>query len=375
MFRKTLPLLLAALPVTAMADHLSGGFGLQSSAPFWTESANTLNKNQFAFGLRTEYSNLRPFSDSKLVDLRKADAAANPELYQHHHDEGADEDAHARQADLHSVNYLLGGSFRMAYGITDDFTVGFRLPYLYRDGIREVEAGHEHDEVFRVHQIYDHGNSEGIGDMSFWGQYRFFNDSKQAAALLLGFKAPTGETTNTGFKRQYNYQTGKETFPAVPADHSARLETHLQPGSGSWDGMFGLAYSYDLAVVQLNSSVLYTLTTKGSQDTDLGDGFSYNFAASLPVKSYTPCAKCAWNFVLEANGEWRDQEQRGDITIGNSGGHTLYISPGVRLVTGQISSLGSWSIGTSFGYAVISDVNGDQSRPDYRVMGGLTLVL
>jgi hypothetical protein len=375
MYRKALPLLLATLPVTAMADHLSGGFGLQSSAPFWTESAQTLQKGKFAFGLRSEYANLRPLSDSKLAALRTSDREANPSFYPsgHHddhddHGEVGDEDAHARQADLHTVDYLLGGSFRAAYGITDDITVGFRLPFVYRNGLREVEAGH--GEGHSIHQIYDHGNSEGIGDMSFWGQYQFFNDSKQSAALLLGFKAPTGDTTNTGFKREYNYKSGKETTPTIPEGHTARLETHLQPGSGSWDGMFGLAYGYDLGPVQFNTSALYTLTTKGSQDTDLGDGFNYNFAASLPVNAFTPCANCSWNLVLEANGEWRDQEKRGDITIGNSGGHTLYISPGVRFISGQ-----NWNIGTSFGYAAISDVNGDQSRPDYRVMGAFNLVL
>jgi hypothetical protein len=368
MYRKVLPLLLSALPVTAMGDHLSGGFGLQSSAPFWTESAQTLQQGKFAFGLRTEYSQLRPFSDQKLIALRNADVAANPEFYDHE----APEDAHARQADLHSVDYLLGGSFRMAYGITDNFTVGFRLPFVYRDGIREVGDAHVEDGELEEPptQLFDHGNSEGIGDMSFWSQYQFFKDSKQSAALLLGFKAPTGETTNEGFERNYNYLTGEDTIPAVPDDHSARLETHLQPGSGSWDGLFGLAYGYDLDVVQLNTSVLYTLATKGSQNTDLGDGFSYNFAASLPVKAFTPCAACTWNLVLEANGEWRDQEQRGNITIGNSGGHTLYISPGIRFISGQ-----NWNIGTTFGYAVISDVNGDQSRPDYRVMGALNFVL
>lgn len=369
MYRKTLPLLLAVLPLSAMADHMSGGFGLQTSSPFWTDSADTLPKGKFNFGVRAEYNQLRPFTDGKLVSLRKADARANPDLYAHHHDAADDADAHARQADLHSVDYVLGGSIRMAYGITDDITVGFRLPYVYRNGIREVEAGHVHG-TFAAHQIYDHGGSEGIGDMSFWGQYRFFNQDKHTASLLLGFKAPTGETNNQGFKRNYHYETLKNTYPAVPADHSSRLETHMQPGSGSWDGMFGAAYGYDLDVVQLNSSLMYTLTTKGSQDTDLGDSFNYNFAASVPVKAFTPCDACSWNFVLEANGEWKSKEKRGDIYVGNSGGHTLYISPGVRFISGQ-----NWNIGTTVGYAAISDVNGDQSRPDYRVMGAFNLSL
>ena len=110
MYRKVLPLIIVAIPSTAMADHLSGGFGLQSSAPFWTESAQTLNKGKIAAGLRAEYQQLRPFSDAKLSALRRADGAANPGLYQ----EGAAD--HNRQANLHSTNDLLGGSFRLAYG-------------------------------------------------------------------------------------------------------------------------------------------------------------------------------------------------------------------------------------------------------------------
>lgn len=369
MYHKALPLLFLSIPSMAMADHLSGGFGLMSAAPFWTESALTLNKGQYAFGLRTEYQKLRPFSDSELVALRKADGAANPEFYEHHHDEEG-EDSHALQADLHSVDYLLGGSFRFAYGITDNLTVGFRLPFVYRDGIREVESGHFHDGHLAAHQIFDHGSSEGIGDMSFWGQYQFFNDNTHSAALLLGFKAPTGETNNQGFDRQYHFLTGVERTPAVPDDHSARLETHLQPGSGSWDGMFGFAYGYDAVAVQFNTSVLYTLATKGSQDTDLGDSFNYNLAAAVPIKSFAPCPICSWNLVLEANGEWRDHEERGRITIRNSGGHTLYISPGVRFISGQ-----NWNVGASFGYPVITDWNGDQSEPDYRVMGALNIAI
>lgn len=365
--------LLSFTAISAHADHLSGGFGLQIAAPFWTGSPITLNQGQFNFGVRTQFQKLRSFSDEKLVALRKEDAINNPELYEDHHDEeeGEDDSAHARQADLHSVEHLLGGSFRFAYGVTDDLTVGLRLPFVYRSNIREVESGHDHGHGFAVHNIFDHGDSQGIGDMSFWGQYRFFNNNGHQAAILLGFKAPTGDTTNTGFKRRYNYLTPDTSrTPANNTDHSDRLETHLQPGSGSWDGMFGLTYGYDFEVITLNASVLYSLATEGSQATDLGDKFNYNFAASMPIKAFTPCDNCSWNLIMELNGEWQDREERSGITINNSGGHTLYFSPGIRFISNQ-----NWSIGTSFGYAVITDQNGNQSEPDYRAMGTISFNL
>ena len=81
MYRKALPILLITLPATATADHLSGGFGLQSASPIWTESASTLKAGKISFGVRSEFLKLRSFSDEKLVQLRKADGAANPEYY------------------------------------------------------------------------------------------------------------------------------------------------------------------------------------------------------------------------------------------------------------------------------------------------------
>lgn len=71
-----------------------------------------------------------------------------------------------------------------------------------------------------------------------------------------------------------------------------------------------------------------------------------------------------------ANGEWRDFEERRGIKIGNSGGHTVYLSPGVRFISGQ-----NWNIGAAGGYAVIHDLNGDQAVPDYRFMGTLNFAM
>ncbi|MGR8931297.1 MAG: hypothetical protein ACU836_11690 [Gammaproteobacteria bacterium] len=366
MYRKILPLTVLCLPPVSLADHLSGGFGLQSAAPFWTEGPQTLKAGKFNVGFRGDYQKLRAMSDQELIALRIADAVANPELYAAHH-EGEEEhggDEHARQADLHNVDELFGGAFRLAYGITDNLTVGFRLPFVYRSSISEVSEAHDHGhgDGFVAHDIYDHGSSEGIGDMSFWGQYQFYRNAKSSAAVILGFKAPTGETNNQGFDRRYNANTGLEKFPANDSEHSNRLETHLQPGSGSWDSSYGLAYGYDMDVVRFNTSLMYTVTTKGSQNTDLGDLFNYNFAISMPVHNMVPCSGCSWNFILEANGEWRDREKRGDLYIHNSGGHSLYVSPGVRFISNS-----NWNLGASFGYAVIHDTKGYQSDPDFRI--------
>lgn len=349
MYRKAIPLLLIAAPTISLADHLSGGFGLQSATPFWTDSAQTLQAGRFSFGLRGEYQKMRAISEQDLKALRTADALQNPDLYEN--EETGNEGDHEKQANLHNVDELFGASFRAAYGITDDLTVGLRVPFVYRSSISEAGHAHFHnDGDLGVHQNENLGSSEGIGDISFWGQYQFYKDGKNSAAAILGFKAPTGEVRNL-------------------TDTGERFETHLQPGSGSWDSMYGLAYGYDLDVVKLNTSVMYTVTTKGSQGTDLGDSFNYNLAATYPVQLASFCGSCSVNLIMEMNGEWRDREEReGRNYIHNSGGHTIFLSPGVRFMSGS-----NWNIGGSFGYAVVHDWKGNQSEPDFRLSTAFNL--
>jgi len=62
-----------------------------------------------------------------------------------------------------------------------------------------------------------------------------------------------------------------------------RLETHQQPGSGSYDPIVGVAYSQVLGMFNLDSSAVHTIVNEGSQDTDLGDSFKYNLSFSYPV--------------------------------------------------------------------------------------------
>ena len=120
--------------------------------------------------------------------------------------------------------------------VSDDFTLALRLPYVQRFNAREAEhhhhePGEHHDEPgesgadHHAAEILDLGDPDGLGDATLFGEYRFFQstDRRTHLALLAGIKAPTGETGRRG--------------------GGARLETELQPGSGSWDSLLGLAAS------------------------------------------------------------------------------------------------------------------------------------
>lgn len=320
-------------PFTVQADHASIGLGVGTASPIGTESALTLKEGSFSTGFRSELIRFDEFSDSKLQELREA---------------GPDDD-------LHSVESLWSLSVSAAYGITDDITVGVRLPFIMRDNIREPAHGHhdddddDHDEPAEIESL---GDVEGIGDTTFYGQYRFFKDEGTNVSALFGIKAPTGKTSRHS------------------SDGEELLETEFQPGSGSWDGILGLAFTQQLDAFSFDASTVYTITSEGAQDTDLGDIFSYNFAVSYRLFGQQglnyEAPKFAFDTILEFNGEWRDKEERNNNKDGNSGGNIAYISPGIRMIAGK-----NISIGASFGIPVVQDTNGDQVEPDYRVISSI----
>ena len=279
-------------------------------------------------GFRAELIRFDEFSDAKLQNLRAADA----------------------EADLHSVASLWSLSVAAAFGITDDLTVGVRVPFILRHDIREPE----HDHVSPGAKIKSLGNVEGIGDTTFFSQYRFFKNKGTNVSIILGIKTPTGKTNR------------------YSADGTELLETEFQPGSGSWDGITGLALTQVMGAFSFDASTVYTISSEGDQSTDLGDISSYNFAASYRLfgqkgLSYE-APKFAIDTILEINGEWRDKEQTNGINDDNSGGNIVYISPGLRFLAGK-----HISIGASFGIPIVQDTNGDQTEPDYRVISSINL--
>jgi hypothetical protein len=202
--------------------------------------------------------------------------------------------------------------------------------------------------------------------------------SQIEAALLLGVKLPTGVTdrhTDTG-----------ELFDA-----------EFQPGSGSWDGLFGLAASKRIGPWSFDANVLYILATEGTQDTDLGDRFQYNAAVSyrilggpqaaamhlgaLPDPMYHGGPRSqrhvheeiavprgpALDLVLELNGEWHAKTVAAGVMDVNSGGNVVFLSSGLRY------SIDKWSGFVSVGIPVVNDLNGLQAEPEWRLFTGLSV--
>jgi hypothetical protein len=78
-----------------------------------------------------------------------------------------------------------------------------------------------------------------------------------------------------------------------------------------------------------------------------------------------PHTHIALDGMLELNGEWHETERRAGAVNPNSGGNTIYLSPGLRL------TVENWS---GAGFPILNELNGIQPTPAWRVIGGIAVV-
>jgi hypothetical protein len=335
-----------------IADHPTLSLGESNASPLTTISAIPLDAGQSAFGFQQQMI----FND----ELTDAELESSSDLGE----------------DVHSVESVYSTSFGGAFGITDNLTFGFQLPYVSRQNIREAhhedegfDEGHgdpvdEHHDDAPGHEeaVEQLGDSSGMGDTTFYGQYRFWNSANEDvnAALLFGIKTPTGRTNAMSVEGE-------------------RFETELQPGSGSWDLFTGLAASRSAGRVGFDTNILYTFANEGSQNTTLGDVFNYNFALSFhargkktdqhahPDEKAHEHTDTVLDFIFELNGDWREKVEKPGGTDNNTGGNIIYLSAATRASWGR-----GWSAYFSAGVPVLKDLNGIQSEPKARLLFGIS---
>ena len=347
--------LLLAATSPAMSHHPSGTGTSSIGGPIITIPGMTLQKGASAFALVFEHVSFDELSDAVL------EAAA------------------AGGESAHSLATIESPSLGYAYGITDRLMVFGQLPYVVRTGIREAGGEHQsaggeshHEEGGETPETVERGDTSGIGDLTLFGQYRFYGQSTGLqASLLAGIKTPTGKTGQRD-------------------DQGELFEAEFQPGSGSWDPKLGLALSQANGRWSIASNVLYTIATEGTQHTDIGDRFHYNGAVTYRLKGGDAEASqevamphshngqghhhdhaspkgLVVNAVLELNGEWQAKQTISGVTDPNSGGNVVYVSPGMRVTSNR------WSGFFSVGLPIINDLNGLQSEPTYRLFGGVVV--
>jgi hypothetical protein len=240
------------------------------------------------------------------------------------------------QRDL-SVNGIVSV---LAYGINSKLAIFAAVPYLQKD----IDLTVNNARISR--------SSNGIADSKFFARYTFLQKDEQGQTLRLagfaGVKAPTGE----------NQQS----------DILGVLPSPLQSGSGSWDNFFGLVLTRQKLDYQIDLQLSYNRTGSANQ---FEAGNEWRADASLQYRIFPKSLSNETNHfiyaVLEANYNNQDNNSIMDIEDVNSGGSSLFISPGIQYVTRK------YILEAAVQIPVNQNLNGFALETDYLVTTGFRI--
>jgi hypothetical protein len=231
-----------------------------------------------------------------------------------------------REQDIYSVPLVF------VYGFTSKASVLIKVPLLVKE-LREINSP-------------DRGDA-GLGDTTVLGKYRVYTNNFKGGtsrlSLLAGLELPTGSDDER--------------------DSVGTLPQPLQLGSGSVDVIGGGAYTYQTLDYEVDVDLRYKFNREANQF-DFGDVFQYNFAFQkriLPVTLPDKGIYSQWNALLEFNGSFADKNESLGAEVGSSGGHTLFLSPGIQYVSQRVV------YEFSYQQPVVQDLNGNQLETDYKL--------
>jgi hypothetical protein len=229
----------------------------------------------------------------------------------------------------------------LAYGVTEDFQVGATLGY-YR-GTDFFSA--EQDALGNV-EVSD-ADPHGLTDLWLQGKYRFVHNELGSIAVIAGVKLPTGNDDQR-------------------LSNGEKLEPSSQPGTGAFDGQAGLAWSRFLTPnVTIDASSIYTLRGEHAGFT-VGDRFDAGVALAYRLTD-SITAFPNWSIFGEANVVWIGKDDDHGTTNPNSGGTTLYLTPGFRVRFDPHAAL---TLAPSF--PVFQGLNGEQIETRFKVAATLS---
>jgi hypothetical protein len=326
---------LVALATPALADHM-GPSGSGSGAGVNVFAPDTLDEGHWGLGLRVAFTRPEQRSDEELEALA------------------------ARHIHAHNTDYNVNASVGIAYGITHELTVSAELPYVRRDDLREGE--HSHLGGLSSNEVERLGDVAGIGDLNLLAKYRLTGEEGLRVAIVGGLKVPTGSTHHRN-------------------PEGERLETEHQPGTGSWDPIFGVSAARKFGLVQLTASVLFQLSTKGARRTELGDrlqggiSISHHFGqvehehdnGEEATHDHNHNARehghGSWDAFVELGGEWEGRQTVAGELEEASGGSWIYAAPGVRF-----NSASGWSAGAAIAVPLWQHIRDSHPNNRFRLM-------
>jgi hypothetical protein len=191
--------------------------------------------------------------------------------------------------------------------------------------------------------------ASGLGDMSVFMRYTVVQWDRPGStfrvAPFLGLKVPTGDSTRL--------------------DAIGSLPPSVQPGSGAWDVFGGVTMTYQKSEFQTDAQLSYR-TKNESGGFDPGDEFRLDGSLQYrlwPQQLGEGVPKFLYG-VLETNVVYRDRDQVNGSNDTNSGGTTVYLSPGLQWVTQR------WIFEGVVQLPIAQNLHGEALENDYILRAG-----
>jgi hypothetical protein len=297
-----------------IANHGPGTSGGGSS----TASGETLKRGSFDLSLREDYTQFEHISREE-AERRALDSGG-----------------------FDALDHAWITSFSIAYGIVDDFQISAQIGYYSGNNFIDAESEDGKEAESGI------ADPEGLTDLWINAKYRLLKGAPGNLSIIGGVKLPTGKDN-------------------VHLSNGEKLEPSSQPGTGSVDWQFGLAYSRFLTSrVTTDLSAIYTLRTE-HDDFTVGDRLDLGWAMAYRL---TPAIKTFPNYSVfgEVNAVWLDKDEAAGEKNPNSGGWTVYLTPGFRVRFNNNIAL---TVAPSF--PVLQDLNGDQIKSEFKVAATLSV--
>lgn len=163
---------------------------------------------------------------------------------------------------------------------------------------------------------------------------------------------------------------GGVKLPTAEDDKSG-LPPPMQLGTGSTDYTVGTAVSRIGHRLGYYSDLKYTFKNEGN-GYEFGDTLNYDLALGyrwLPEVYESYPAK-QLNLFLELNGLYAQKDRLDDQRVPDSGGHSLFLSPGVQWVPFKTALLEA-----SVQIPIYENLHGDQLETDYTYLIGFRWLL
>lgn len=230
------------------------------------------------------------------------------------------------------------------YGINKKMDIRLNIPYYKKDLKRRCYVGSPKSDVIKT-------TNNGLGDINMMGRYSLLSQKKGDSCSLavgLGMKIPTGDSDKKNplpFSKKYEY-----------------LGPGFQLGTGSWDPKLELGFTKNYLRSRIDSHLMYTWGNQGKHGLEKGDVFKYNLAYSYALSKI-------YDLQLELNGIKADKSLNNNEIVTNSGGDTIFLTPGIHFKLKN-----NYNISVAVPITIYRDLNADAQAEkfalgeDYRVV-------